>query len=120
MSARGLVAQAAQDTSRNVWVPLLSALLGAVVGAAASLTGSVLVRRWELKKTTRIRMYDELMPALYREFRPSSIAIGAGRDVLQLYLSTSQGEADFDEQRITTAMTKFRHAPRKDLGHPIA
>jgi hypothetical protein len=28
----------------------------------ASLVASVLVKRWELKKTTRIRMYDELLP----------------------------------------------------------
>jgi hypothetical protein len=76
VGAGELLVQAAQSqSSSDVWVPLLSALLGAIVGGATTLVASVLVKRWELKKTTRIRMYDELMPALYREFRPSSIAI---------------------------------------------
>jgi hypothetical protein len=63
------IAQAARDESSDVWVPLLAALLGALVGGLLALIGSVLVKRWELRKTTRIRMYDELMPApleLYR------------------------------------------------------
>jgi hypothetical protein len=30
---------------------------------------SVLVKRWELKKTTRIRMYDELLPAPLEQYR---------------------------------------------------
>jgi hypothetical protein len=75
VGAGELLALAARGESSDVWVPLLSALLGAIVGGLTALLGSVLVKRWELKKTTRIRMYDELMPALYREFRPSSITI---------------------------------------------
>jgi hypothetical protein len=59
----------------DVWVALLAALLGAIVGGMATLAASVLVKRWELKKTARIRMYDELMPALYREVRDWSVAI---------------------------------------------
>jgi hypothetical protein len=59
----------------RVWVPLLSAFLGAIVGGVASLIGSVWVKQWELRKTTRIRMYDELQPALYREFRDWTVTI---------------------------------------------
>jgi hypothetical protein len=60
----------------DVWIPLLAALLGALVGGLLALVGSVLVKRWELKKTTRIRMYDELIPSLYRHYSGSSIVIG--------------------------------------------
>ena len=63
------IAQAARDESSDVWVLLLAALLGALVGGLLALIGSVLVKRWELRKATRIRMYDELLPApleLYR------------------------------------------------------
>jgi hypothetical protein len=57
----------------DVWIPLLAALLGALVGGLLALVGSVLVKRWELKKTTRIRIYDDLLPALYRHYSGTSI-----------------------------------------------
>jgi hypothetical protein len=63
------IAQTTRSGSSGVWVPLLAALLGALVGGVATLTGSVLVKRWELKKTTRIRMYDELLPAPLEQYR---------------------------------------------------
>jgi hypothetical protein len=46
---------------------IVSALLGALVGGAASLAGSVLVARRQLTRETRIRMYNELVPALQQE-----------------------------------------------------
>jgi hypothetical protein len=61
------------DSVINVWVPLLAALLGAIVGGLLALVGSVLVKRWELRKTTRIRIYDDLLPALYRHYSGTSI-----------------------------------------------
>jgi hypothetical protein len=64
------IAQAARDESSDVWVPLLSALLGAIVGGAATLTGSVLVNRWELRRTARFRMYQELLPKVRNETWP--------------------------------------------------
>jgi hypothetical protein len=64
-----------QGGDSDIWIPLLAALLGALVGGMATLLASVLVKRWELKKTARIHMYDELMPALYREVRDWSVAI---------------------------------------------
>jgi hypothetical protein len=56
-------------SGRDWWVPLLAALLGALVGGVATLTASVLVKRWELRKTTRIRMYDELLPKPLDQYR---------------------------------------------------
>lgn len=61
------------SSGRDVWIPLLAALLGALVGGLLALVGSVLVKRWELKKTTRIRIYDDLLPALYRHYSGTSI-----------------------------------------------
>lgn len=66
-----------------VWIPLVAALLGALVGGMASLVASVLVKRWELKKTTRIRMYDELLPAPLEQYR---------RIVMTMRLFSERGE----------------------------
>lgn len=43
----------------DVWVPLGSVLLGALVGGLASLGGSVIVDRLRLRREMRIRIYDE-------------------------------------------------------------
>lgn len=41
--------------------------LGAVlVGALASLAGSVLVNRWQLRKTTRLEVWETILPAISR------------------------------------------------------
>ena len=53
----GLVV-ALSDTTTN----LLSALLGAIVGGAASLAGSIVVGRWSRVSDARLRLYDELLP----------------------------------------------------------
>jgi hypothetical protein len=50
-----------------VWVPLLAALLGAIVGGALSFTGSVWVNRMEVSRTARLRIYNELLPKLRGE-----------------------------------------------------
>jgi hypothetical protein len=52
----------------DVAVALLGAFLGAVVGGATSLAGSVIVNRMQLKRQMRIRMYDELLPQLSEHF----------------------------------------------------
>jgi hypothetical protein len=50
---------------------LQAALVGALVGGLASglaaLFGSVLVNRWQLKKSMRLRVYDELLPKIKAE-----------------------------------------------------
>lgn len=48
----------------------LAALAGAVVGGGASLAGSVLVNRREHVRAARIRLHDELVPALREELPP--------------------------------------------------
>jgi hypothetical protein len=65
------IAQAAQSESSDVWVPFLAALLGGFL----ALVGSVVVKRWELRKTTRVRIYDVLQPALFEEYRVCLFAI---------------------------------------------
>jgi hypothetical protein len=44
-------------------ISLFSALLGAIVGGAASLAGSIVVSRWSRATDARLRLYDELIPA---------------------------------------------------------
>lgn len=46
---------------------LVVGLLGAVVGGAASLVGSVIVNRMQLVRAARIRMFKELLPPLVRK-----------------------------------------------------
>jgi hypothetical protein len=46
---------------------LLGAFVGAIGGGAASLAGSVIVNRRELRRKMRIRIYDELLPKLIKE-----------------------------------------------------
>jgi hypothetical protein len=48
---------------------LLGAFVGAVGGGAASLAGSVIVNRLQLRRQMRIRIYDELLPQLTKHFR---------------------------------------------------
>jgi hypothetical protein len=45
---------------------LFSALLGAIVGGAASLLGSIVVGRWSRISDARLRLYDELLPEATR------------------------------------------------------
>ena len=44
-------------------ISLFAALLGAIVGGAASLAGSIVVSRWSRASDARLRLYDELIPA---------------------------------------------------------
>jgi hypothetical protein len=43
---------------------LLGASLGAVLGGASALAGSIVVERMKLAKNSRIRIFDELLPEL--------------------------------------------------------
>jgi hypothetical protein len=71
------------DSVSGVWVPLLSALLGAIVGGAATLSGSVLVNRWELRRTARFRMYEELLPRVKNETWPRFRWDGHDRELFE-------------------------------------
>jgi hypothetical protein len=48
------------ETSTN----LLSGVVGAIVGGAASLAGTMLVNKRQMATNARIRLYDELLPNL--------------------------------------------------------
>lgn len=45
----------------EAWISIGSALLGAVVGGAASLVASVIIDRVRLRREARVRIYDEYM-----------------------------------------------------------
>jgi hypothetical protein len=55
----------------DAFTNLLAALLGAIVGGLLTLAGSVLVNRWELRRTARFRIYEELLPKITQETWPS-------------------------------------------------
>jgi hypothetical protein len=48
----------------DLWPALLGAVVGAIVGGAATLFASLIVERQRVARETRIRMYDELLPAV--------------------------------------------------------
>ena len=48
----------------ELWAGLLGAVVGAIVGGAARLFASLIVERQRVARETRIRMYDELVPAV--------------------------------------------------------
>ena len=48
----------------ETWTSLLAAFVGAIVGGAASLAGTVLVNKMQMSTNARMRLYDELLPKL--------------------------------------------------------
>jgi hypothetical protein len=61
----------------ETWSNLLSGIVGALVGGAASLAGTVLVNRMQMAAGARLRIYDDLLPKFrhavdeYLELPPS-------------------------------------------------
>jgi hypothetical protein len=49
-----------------VWTSLLSGVVGAIVGGAASLAGTMVVNKRQMATNARMRLYDELLPELER------------------------------------------------------
>jgi hypothetical protein len=52
----------AQQVQRPDWFSFATTLVATLVGGLLALGTAVLVRRWELRQATRIRLYDELLP----------------------------------------------------------
>jgi hypothetical protein len=48
----------------ETWTSLLAALVGAIVGGAASLAGTMFVNKRQMATHARMRLYDELLPNL--------------------------------------------------------
>ena len=48
----------------ETWTSLLAGVVGAIVGGAASLAGTVLVNKMQMATNARMRLYDELLPKL--------------------------------------------------------
>jgi hypothetical protein len=50
----------------ETWTSLLAGVVGALVGGAASLAGTMLVNKQQMATNARMRLYDELLPNLAR------------------------------------------------------
>jgi hypothetical protein len=48
----------------ETWTSLLAALVGAIVGGAASLVGTMVANKRQMATNARMRLYDELLPKL--------------------------------------------------------
>jgi hypothetical protein len=48
----------------ETWTSLLAALVGAIVGGAASLAGTMVANKRQMATNARMRLYDELLPKL--------------------------------------------------------
>ena len=59
-----------QPQSGPDWLTIVSTLLATFLGGLLALAGSVFVSRWELRRTYRVRLHDELVPAILA-FMPS-------------------------------------------------
>jgi hypothetical protein len=65
----------------ETWTSLLAALVGAIVGGAASLAGTMLVNKQQFATNARMRMYDDLLPRLQgaiADFEESPFSEAAG------------------------------------------
>ncbi len=51
-----------------MWAGLLGAVVGAIVGGAVTLLASVIVERQKVARETRLRIYDEILPAVVDGF----------------------------------------------------
>jgi hypothetical protein len=50
------------------WFGLATTLLATLVGGVLAIGTSVVLKRWELRQTTRVRMFDELLPEVARSY----------------------------------------------------
>jgi hypothetical protein len=50
----------------ETWTSLLSGIVGAIVGGAASLAGTMVVNKRQMATNARMRLYDQLLPELLR------------------------------------------------------
>lgn len=48
----------------ETWISLLAALVGAIVGGAASLAATMVVNKQQMATNAQMRLYDELLPKL--------------------------------------------------------
>jgi hypothetical protein len=89
----------------ETWTSLLAALVGAIVGGAASLAGTMLVNKQQMATNARMRLYDQLLPDLSRAiadwasartpFRPiaKEYPLPAVRGVIELLTAVSRASA---------------------------
>jgi hypothetical protein len=79
----------------ETWTSLSAALVGAIVGGAASLAGTMLVNKKQMATNARMRMYDELLPRLERVL--SSLGKSYGENYVR---------ALFEAQEVVSAVSR--------------
>lgn len=91
--------------SDDLVIALAGALIGALVGSTVSTVSAVYVKRRELRQARRLRLYDELLPALIRgaaetgnraragELLTDRVLIDELHDVARASLVLGEGEA---------------------------
>ena len=64
----------------DVWSDVVIPLGAVLVGALASLGGSVLVNRWQLRKTARLEVWEVILPELTRQWTNYTKNVRLGED----------------------------------------
>ena len=95
----------------EAWSNLLAALVGAIVGGAASLAGTVLVNRMQMATNARLRMYDELLPAFARKVDRSETATSG--QVMLAAIAEADGALDALRRASAIAGRQERKAVHK-------
>jgi hypothetical protein len=70
-----MVERLGQRPLGETWTSLLSGVVGAIVGGAASLAGTMVINKRQMATNARMRLYDQLLPELER-----AIDDGTGRE----------------------------------------
>jgi hypothetical protein len=80
LSLQALVGNRERSAMSETWTSLLSGVVGAIVGGAASLAGTMLVNRMQVAANARMRMYDELLPKLQQALSEYMVFTGFTTD----------------------------------------
>jgi hypothetical protein len=77
----------------DVWSDVVIPLGAVLVGALASLAGSVLVNRWQLRKNTRLEVWEDILPAITGPWARYELHVNLGTNLpskppIQAQLST--------------------------------
>jgi hypothetical protein len=101
----------------ETWSNLLSGVVGAIVGGAASLAGTMLVNKMQMATAARMRMYDELLPKLERAMDGSDPVSAEGADDILARLGRASAIAGRPERRavhdLASALAEYRRLTRE-------
>jgi hypothetical protein len=105
---------------------LLAALVGAIVGGAASLIGTMIVNKQQMATNARVRLYDELLPnlalrvdGLLDDWEPASaVAEEQMPDLLEAVRRASAIAGPFERKaahNLASLWVEHRSAPRAEM-----